>query len=386
MGDTRPAHRHPATLPREFLAEIVDCIAHPIFVKDRAFRFVLLNRAFAEMAGYPRERMLGKTDFDFFPESEARFFRQKDVEMFGGGQTVKIDAEPITDAAGQRHILSTTKVPLRDEHGEITHLVGIIHDITHLKDVEDRLRIANEELESRIETRTQELARTQELLLTQERMAVLGQLAGGLAHQIRNPLGAISNVAFVLRRRLHGAQSPDVERAIEILLEEIQRANRIVTDLVEYARLRSPRLQRVGISELLADLELSRLLPPGVRLVERVGAVPCVEADPVQVLEALGNIVRNAVEAMSGHGQLTIEARREGEFVVLALTDTGPGVLESMEHRLFEPLVTTKADGFGLGLTTARNLIENQGGSLAYQRADPPGARFEVRLPIMRPA
>lgn len=72
--------------------------------------------------------------------------------------------------------------------------------------------------------------------------------------------------------------------------------------------------------------------------------------------------------------------------MVLALTDTGPGVLESMEHRLFEPLVTTKADGFGLGLTTARNLIENQGGGLAYHRADPPGARFEVRLPVAQPA
>src|SRR6185436_19340783 len=122
----------------------VDHIADPIFVKDRQFRFVLLNRALCTMVGYPREEMLGKTDYDFFPKEEADFFRQKDVEMFAIGEPVVIEAEPITDSSGRRHVLATSKAPLRDESGQITHVIGVIHEITRLKEAEDALRQANE--------------------------------------------------------------------------------------------------------------------------------------------------------------------------------------------------------------------------------------------------
>ena len=135
-----------ARVDARFLAEVVDHIGHPIFVKDRKFRFVLLNRALFEVVGYTREQMLGKTDYDFFPRAEADFFRAKDEEVFARGEMVEIEAEPITDAAGKKHVLATTKVPLRDGRGEITHLVGIIHDITRLKEAEDALRQANEDL------------------------------------------------------------------------------------------------------------------------------------------------------------------------------------------------------------------------------------------------
>src|SRR5262249_6398104 len=160
------------------------------------------NKALTDMVGFPLREMIGKTDYDFFPKSEADFFRAKDVEMFTHGATVTIDEERITDAAGKRHILATTKVPLRNAEGEVTHLVGIIHDITRLKEVEEELRLANETLENRVRERTNELTVAKDKLLTQERLAVLGQLAASLAHEIRNPLAAITNAAFVLRRLL----------------------------------------------------------------------------------------------------------------------------------------------------------------------------------------
>ena len=195
-----PGLWHGATLSLEFLATIVDHVAHPIFVKDRSFRWVLLNRSACELVGYRREDMLGKSDYDFFPREEADFFRQKDIELFATNSEVVIDEEPITDASGRRHVLTTTKVPLRNQHGEVTHLVGIIHDITRLKQAEAALRGANLDYERRLEQRSRELIAAQDELVRKERLAVLGQLAGSVAHQIRNPLAAIKNAASVLKR------------------------------------------------------------------------------------------------------------------------------------------------------------------------------------------
>jgi PAS domain S-box-containing protein len=367
-------------LPREFLAAILDAVAHPIFVKDREFRFVLLNRALCEMVGRTCEEMIGKTDYDFFSEEESDFFRQKDIALFASGEPLVIDEEPITDAEGRRHILTTTKVPLRDAGGQVTHLVGIIHDITRLKEIEEELRKANERLESRVRVRTEELVQAQQRLLRQERLAVLGQLAGGLAHQIRNPLGAITNASFVLRRALRAHADPDVQRSIEIILEEATQANRIVTDLVDFARVRAPDRQPASLEELVGRVVREMKIPVSIRIELDFPPLPLVAIDVHQVQDAVENLVHNAIEAMPQGGTIRVGARRDEGWVVLHVQDSGPGVLAQIRDRLFEPLVTTKPQGMGLGLATARYLVEHQGGELVHAPTEG-GARFEIRLP-----
>src|SRR5690606_25104229 len=113
------------------------------------FRFVLLNRALCEMVGYAREEMVGKTDYEFFPKEEADFFRAVDEEVLMEGRTLTVDAESITDASGARHVFATTKVAVRAPNGQVTHLVGIIHDITRIQAIEEELRMANVGLEAR---------------------------------------------------------------------------------------------------------------------------------------------------------------------------------------------------------------------------------------------
>ena len=189
---------------------------------------MLLNRSACELVGYRREDMLGKSDYDFFPREEADFFRKKDLELFATKSEVVIDEEPITDASGQRHVLTTTKVPLRDEHGEVTHIVGIIHDITRLKAAEAALRGANLEYERRLEQRSRELIAAQDELVRKERLAVLGQLAGSVAHQIRNPLAAIKNAASVLKRST--GEEVVMTQMLSTIDDEVRHANQIVTD------------------------------------------------------------------------------------------------------------------------------------------------------------
>ena len=131
-----------------FLEAIIDNIPNPVFIKDRKHRLVALNRACADLSGYPREEMLGKSDYEFFPKEQADFFWKKDEEMFRTGKVVDIPEEPITDREGTVHYTHTKKAPLRDASGKITHVVGIIEDITLRKQMEkaliDKERITRE--------------------------------------------------------------------------------------------------------------------------------------------------------------------------------------------------------------------------------------------------
>jgi PAS domain S-box-containing protein len=362
-----------------FLAAVIDSLGHPLVVKDREFRFVLVNEALSEMIGFPARTMLGRTDFEFFKESEARFFREMDTRVFATGETV-VTEEPITDASGAKHVLTTTKRPLLGPGGEVTHVVGIIHDITRLKAAEDDLRVTNEELERRVRARTAALQAAQSELVRSERLAVLGQLAGGLAHQIRNPLGAITNAAYVLQRTVARHPDADASRAIAIILEEVWQANRIITDLIDYARVRMPERRDVDLAVVI-DQALDAVVRGAVVIERALLPVPRVSVDPDQVRDALVNLIKNAVEAMPGGGTLKLATRDDGDEVELVISDTGPGIPKEMRDRLFEPLVSTKPLGLGLGLTTARALIQNQGGSIGCESPDGQGTRFVIRLP-----
>lgn len=364
-----------------FMDAIVDHLAHPVFVKDRAFKFVFLNRAFGQMVGFPIAQMLGKTDYDFFPKPEADFFRQKDVETFATAKEVEIEEELITDAAGARHTLATTKVPLRNAAGEVTHLVGIIHDITAQKVAESALRASNESLERRVIERTRELADAQQQLLRKERLAVLGRLVGGLAHQIRNPLGAIVNAAAILVKTMGPTASEEARATIDVITEEVWRANRIIIDLIDFARIRPPEPTWVEVEGLVKAALQMHERPMGIVLELHVTAGLRASVDHTQVEGALGNLITNAFEAMGANGTLTITARPDGEQVLIRIEDTGTGIVPEVWQHLFEPLITTKPFGLGLGLTTSRALVENQGGTLTCTTEAGKGTRFDVRLP-----
>lgn len=370
-------------MSRDFLAEIIERVAHPIFVKDRGFRLVLINQAFCDLVGYPGPSLLGKTDYDLFPTAEADFFRGKDVEMFTTGAQVTIDEEPITDAAGRAHILATTKAPLRAPSGEVTHLIGIIHDLTRVKAAEEALRGVNEELERRVRERTSELVAAQEELVRKERLAALGQLAGGLAHQIRNPLGSIANAAYVLKRALGDDAAPTVVSAVAIILEETWRANRLISDLLDYARVRAPSPQPVSLREALEAAIVAHDVPHRIRVSVHVPDKPLVAVDEEQLRAAVDHLMRNAIEAMPIGGTLRFEARAEGDRMRLVVSDTGSGIPAEVRGKIFEPLITSKPLGRGLGLTMARALIENQSGTIVNEPV-PAGASFVITVPLAR--
>lgn len=365
-----------------------------MFVKDRERRYVLVNDALMGMVGMRSEDVIGKTDHDILPPDTADFYRASDERCFATGAEITIDEESMLDVGGERRIISTRKVPLRGRDGTITHLLGVITDITARKAIEEALRLSTEQLEQRVAERTHALSVAQDDLVRKERLAVLGRLAGGVAHQVRNPLGAIKNAAYVVDRRLREAVPPpfattevkeEVAQAIAIIHDEVQRANRIITDLLDYARVRVPVRKPSSLRDVVDKALDATDLPPSITVVRDLPELTGLALDADQLQGALFNVLRNAIEAMPNGGKLTIAAVLRDDACVVSIEDTGSGIPAEVRGRLFEPLITTKPLGLGLGLVTARTLIEGQGGTIACVREGAPGARFEIMLPPLAP-
>lgn len=378
----RTAAKEAPEVSAPFLASILDHVAQPVFVKDQDYRFVLVNRAFENLLGHPRNAILGQTDYEYFPKTEADFFREVDRDVFKSGQATVIPEEPATDALGNVRKLRTIKSPIRDRDGHVTHVVGVITDLSQVRAAEEELRRTRGTVTGASEESQLLIESAHQALLRKERLAVLGQLAGGLAHQIRNPLAAISTAAAILLKRLDLTKDPDVQQALVAIREEVREANRIITDLLDYARIKPASKERIFVHDLL-DAVIEQLHVPETVVMERVEDEELeVLADARQLRDAVGNLVRNALEAMPNGGKIRLSAQADGLDVVIAVEDSGPGLRRDVISRLFEPLVTSKPLGLGLGLTLARALVENQGGALraGTSRGGGKGARFEVRL------
>jgi len=267
--------------------------------------------------------------------------------------------------------------------------VASLLDITDRKRAERKLKEYSERLEHMVEERTRDLRATQELLVQREKLAVLGQLAGGVAHELRNPLAGIKNAVYYLKMIL-GSQDQDVDEMVDILEREVQASAGIIDSLLGFARVKSPEQQSVSINDVVSKV-LERVSMPGnVEVVTDLdGSLPELEGDSDHLSQVLGNFVANAVQAMPDGGKLTISSavcalERMGghECVAITVRDTGVGIPGEDLERLFEPLFTTKAKGIGLGLALAKILVEGHGGTIDVHSEVGVGSAFTVRLPV----
>lgn len=238
------------------------------------------------------------------------------------------------------------------------------------------------ELETRVEQRTAELREAQNALVRRERLAILGQLAGSVGHELRNPLGVMTNAVYYLEAVL--ANSPDsVQEYLGILRTQIGLSEKIISDLLDYARVKPPQREYASLEQIVHEQQ-SRLLPhDAVDIVTDFPAeVPNVYVDRVQVGQVVLNLLTNAVQAMPDGGTLTLRGRAAAEhWVVLDVEDTGVGIPTDQQEKVFEPLFTTRARGIGLGLAVSRGLAQANGGSLTLVSKIGRGTTFSLRLP-----
>ncbi|HWX22960.1 MAG TPA: ATP-binding protein [Candidatus Binatia bacterium] len=234
------------------------------------------------------------------------------------------------------------------------------------------------------------LVETQALVQRNEKLASLGLLAAGVAHEIRNPLTAIKTGLFLQQKKFEPG-SPG-RRDGEIIEGEILRLERIVTDFLCFARPAQPQPAVVAASQPLKEvLELlsAQLAAANIRLVREESAPLRVRVDPAQLKQVLLNLVQNAADSIGRDGTITLRARADKrtlgngkiEVVVLEVADTGKGIPPEVEKRLFDPFFTTKEQGTGLGLSIAARMAEMNGGALQYETQVNRGSTFSVVLP-----
>jgi signal transduction histidine kinase len=235
-----------------------------------------------------------------------------------------------------------------------------------------------------------QLVESRQLLERQEKLASLGMLAAGVAHEIRNPLTAIKAWLYMQQKRLKPG-TPEHEDA-NLISGEINRLERIVRDFLQFARPSEPQLAVVPADQPLHEVQ--KLMGPGlaknqIKLALDGAATASIRVDPGQIKQVLINLVQNAAESIGKNGSITLRARldekrlldRTTPVVILEVTDTGKGIPPDVEKRLFDPFFTTKEAGTGLGLPIAARIVEKHQGALQYQTQAGRGTTFGIILP-----
>jgi PAS domain S-box-containing protein len=415
---------------RNLLATLVENITDAIYFKDAGSRFIRINRNQARRFGLSDpEQAVGKTDFHYFSAEHARAAFEDEQAIIRTGEPVVGKEEKETWPDGRTGWVSTTKMPLRDAEGKIIGTFGISRDITERVQRQADLQRKNEQLETTLD----QLRATQARLVQQEKLASIGNLAAGVAHELNNPIGFISSNFSVLSHYVatlsgyiattesllkSGAaaetsglealaasiEAYKQEKKIEFILhdipellnesrEGIERITSIVQNLRQFSRVDyESKFDPYDINQGLENtLVVARNEIKYVAdVVKEFGDIPAVECVAGEINQVFLNILINAAQAIAGQrraekGRITVRTRVEGAGVVCEFEDDGPGIPADVIGRVFDPFFTTKeaGRGTGLGLNISYDIVVNKhGGELTVSSDLGRGTRFTVKLPV----
>jgi signal transduction histidine kinase len=232
---------------------------------------------------------------------------------------------------------------------------------------------------------SRQLKTTQKELIRKERLAILGQFSGNISHELRNPLGVIDSSIYYLQMRLN-EKDEKVHQHLNRISQSVKTATTIIENLLNLTRMNKPILTRYSLTTLLADCLKTCKIPDEVKVVEDFPETEIlVKAEKEQIRMAINNLVRNAVAAMNSKGTLTIMIRKTEETEAeISFIDTGTGINPDHLNQVFLPLFSTKAKGIGLGLSITKMIFENHGGKITVEAEPGKGAKFSIRLPLLR--
>jgi signal transduction histidine kinase len=248
---------------------------------------------------------------------------------------------------------------------------------------EEKYRLLSEELEEKVIERTRELEEAHEELVRKNRLAVIGRISGAVSHELRNPLGAIKNATYFLSMVLDKSDS-DVRESLTILDKEVGNCERIIGDLLDYARPKIPNFELVDANKLIIEVVKGIQIPDSIHINEDFSKdLPTVFVDSHQLKRVLINIIVNGMQAMPEGGNLTLRTQQADDdaFVSILVIDSGVGISKENQEKLFEPLFTTKVKGIGLGLTISKTLVEANNGSINVTSEEGKGTTFEIHIP-----
>ncbi|WP_438018320.1 ATP-binding protein [Sorangium sp. So ce315] len=359
------------------LKYVIANVPHAIFWKDRDGRFLGGNQNFLNDTNTKvLENLVGKTDFDVWGrQKEVEFFVQVDREVMEGGTPMLDIEEPLLRPDGQHRVLLTSKVPIRDERGEVTGLLGIYADITERKQMEIELQKAKEAADAAARAK--------------------GEFLTVMSHELRTPLSLILGPIESLLSSPDEPLSPRVRADLERVQRSGRRLRRLVDDVLDYQKIEAGKMQihseAVDVGELVADI-VDEARPAAERgaLALSIQVDPALRTVPLdrRKFEKIAlNLLSNALKFTPPGGRVAVELKAVDCLFELSVEDTGPGIPADKRHLLFQKFqqidasATRKHEGTGIGLSLVKELTDLMGGTLGVESEPGSGARFFVRLP-----
>nr|WP_224746765.1 ATP-binding protein [Pelovirga terrestris] len=327
---------------------ILSHISSGVMLINPQGRIRAFNLAASDITGFSLQQVYDAPAAELFPEFN---------------KIVTPDTEPVNRAegffahpSGERLSFGYATTLVKGNHGEPLGTLVTFQDLTQLKKIEEQLKRS-------------------------DRLAAIGRLSAGLAHEIRNPLASISGSAQLLGE--NEQLSAEDKHLLTIMVKEADRLNHLLTDFLAFARPHRPQKTVVDMAVMIA--ELGRMLQRDLRFqeidVQMNAAPPCqVSLDRSQIWQVLWDLSINAAEAMKGQGTLLI-TYAHGNPWTLTIEDSGPGIAPEIRERIFEPFFSTKDKGTGLGLSTVYSIIEAHGGTIRAERSTLGGERFIMSFP-----
>jgi len=332
---------------------ILHCVTSGVITFDSGCRITTINRAAEEILGFRREQLLGKTCQELFPRGEITAAVRSTLD----GRLPSTRMEARLDNANTRVWIGYNTAILTDRHDAPIGVILSFSDLTEVK-------------------------RLQEQVELRERLSALGEMSAGIAHELRNPMAVITGYLNLMSKKA----DPAAQDVIKKIADEINGMNRIIGDLLTFARPASLNRVPVNIRELI-ETSLAAVLQAKDahrRVATKMNlADGTVRADEVLMRQVLTNLIQNAVEAMPGGGTLTLENALQQKELIVVIKDTGAGILPDRIKKIFLPFFTTKDKGVGMGLALAHKIITSHGGRIEVESTEGKGSAFTVTLPVV---
>jgi two-component system, NtrC family, sensor histidine kinase HydH len=340
---------------RSYTENVMESMADALISIDREKKIVTLNRRAAEVLGATEKELKGRGIAELLGE---------DIEKVLGweGPTGVIrDREiEVNHRSGKEIPLSLSAAPLKDETGREMGSVLLLRDLREIRDLQEKVRRS-------------------------ERLASLGRLAAGVAHEIRNPLSSIRGFAQFFMQRFKGQEKE--EEYASVMVKEVDRLNRVITELLDFARPKEPHREPHSLKEILEHTvgvlkpELAKKKAGVEKQVE--SGLPQARLDRDQISQAFLNLLINSLEAMEEGGKIRVGIRREGQdSLQVSIGDTGKGIPREDLEKVFEPFFSTKRKGTGLGLAIVHQIVEGHGGDIQVESLEGEGTTFRITLPV----
>jgi len=365
----------------ERFKRLIEYAPDAIYVNDAYGRFIDGNKQAEALIGYKKEELIGKNIIETGIYSEKSLPKVKEaIEKTIRGERYGPEEFELVRKDGTKILAEISAIPVTS--GGKIEIIGIARDITERKQMQKKLEEYAQHLEELVEQRTKALKEAQEQLIKSERLATIGQVAAMVGHDLRNPLTGIKGAVYYLKNKSGLKVDHKVLEMLKLIEENVQYANEIVADLLEYSREIKLELKEATPKAIIAETLLTVKIPKGIQILDLTQDTPKIKVDINKMKRVFGNLIKNAVDAMPKGGKITIISKESNGNVEITFTDTGTGIPKHALEKIWTPFFTTKSKGMGLGLPICKRLVEAHGGKITVESKVGEGTTVTVTIPI----